>query len=212
MQYKCIYTHISQEFMTWRHILATQTSMDTCGPQHVYALDGPISHYSLCFSFLITIPKILPHPHIIDTCMPDFNHYHSIMYDKTPYILLFIPHSPIVCMDFFSLVYIDTCMTDFNNYHSIMYNKTPYILLFTSHFSIVCMDFFSLVYLYKLSTYYAVTCINLGPIFPWSTLSKVLKLAPLQPSSILATIASDFLDYLLSPLIAIHICFIFTQD
>ena len=43
-------------------------------------------------------------------------------------------------------------------------------------------------------------------------LSKVLKPAPLQPSSILAYIASDFLDYLLSPLIAIHICFIFAQD
>ena len=43
-------------------------------------------------------------------------------------------------------------------------------------------------------------------------LSKVLKLAPLQPSSTLAYIASDFLVLPLNPFIIICIHIIFAQD
>ena len=88
----------------------------------------------------------------------------------------------------------------------------PYILLFAPHSPVICKGFFFLIYMYKSSRYYAVLHINLGPIFPWLTTLYALKLAPLQPSSTLAYIASNFLDYLPSPLIAIHFHFIFTQD
>ena len=63
-------------------------------------------HYSLCFSFLIFLPKDIIIPYIIDNRMTDFPHHHSIIYDfPSPYILLFIPYSPVICKDFFPLVY-----------------------------------------------------------------------------------------------------------
>ena len=45
----------------------------------------------------------------------------------------------------------------------------PYILLFTSYSPVISKDFFPLVYMYKLSRYYAVFHIDLGPMFPQST-------------------------------------------
>ena len=97
-------------------------------------------------------------------------------------------------------------MTDFLHHHNIMYDFTPL------YSPIICKDNFPLVYMYKSSRYYAVFQINLGSIFPQSPTLSVLTPAPLQPSSTLATIASNFLVLLLSPPITIHPCCIFTQD
>ena len=66
--------------------------------------------------------------------------------------------------------------------HHILLHPS-YILLFTQHSPVICKDNFPLVYMYKSSRYYAVFHIDLGSIFPWSPTLKVLKLAPLQPSS-----------------------------
>ena len=103
-------------------------------------------------------------------------------------------------------------MKGFYHHHSIMYGTNP---IYSPIFPLYLLFFvktFPLVYLYKLSTHFAITCIDLGPIFPRSNSLQVLKPAPLQPSSTLAYIASDFLVLLLSPSITIYICFIFTQD
>ena len=43
------------------------------------------------------------------------------------------------------------------------------LLLFTPHSPVICKDNFPLVYMYKLSRYYAVFHIDLGPMFPQST-------------------------------------------
>ena len=48
-------------------------------------------------------------------------------------------------------------------------SSPPYILLFTPHSPVICKDYFPLVYMYKLSRYYTVFHIDLGPIFPQST-------------------------------------------
>ena len=64
----------------------------------------------------------------------------------------------------------------------------------------------------KLSTYYAVTGINLGSIFPQSSTLQALKPAPLQPIKLLAYIISNFLVLLLSQFITIYYHYIFTQD
>ena len=60
-------------------------------------------------------------------------------------------------------------MTDFPHHHSIMNDFPPYILLFSQHSPVICKYFFPLVYMYKLSRYYAVFHIDLGPMFPQST-------------------------------------------
>ena len=49
-------------------------------------------------------------------------------------------------------------------------SSPSYILLFVTHSPVICKDFFSLVHMYKLSRYYPVFNINLGPIFPQSTI------------------------------------------
>ena len=79
-------------------------------------------HYSIYFSFLIFLPKDFITPNIINNCMTDFPHHHSIMYVIIPL------YSPVICKEYFSLIY-----------------------------------------MYKLSRYYAVFHIDLGPIFPQST-------------------------------------------
>ena len=58
---------------------------------------------------------------------------------------------------------IDNRMTDFPHHHSIMYDFSPL------YSPVICKDFFPLVYMYKLSRYYAVFHIDLGPMFPQST-------------------------------------------
>ena len=63
---------------------------------------------------------------------------------------------------------INNHMTDFFHHHSIMYDL-PYTLLFTPHSPVICKDYLPLVYMYKLSRYYLVNDIDLGPIFPQST-------------------------------------------
>ena len=63
------------------------------------------SHYSLYFFSLILSQKDFIIPYIINNHMTDFPHHHSIMYDFTPYILLFSQHSPVICKDYFSLIY-----------------------------------------------------------------------------------------------------------
>ena len=45
-----------------------------------------------------------------------------------------------------------------------------YILLFSQHSPVIYKDFSPLVHMYKLSRYYAVLHINLGPMFPQSTI------------------------------------------
>ena len=87
-------------------------------------------HYSLCFSFSYFLPTDIIIPYIINDCITDFSHHHSIIYDFTP----------------------------------------PYILLFSQHSPVICKDYFSLIYMYKSSRYYVVFHIDLGPIFPQSTI------------------------------------------
>ena len=50
------------------------------------------SHYSLCFSFLISSQKDIIIPYITDNHMTDFPHHHSIMYDFTPPIFSCLFH------------------------------------------------------------------------------------------------------------------------
>ena len=63
------------------------------------------SHYSLYFSSSYFFPKDNIILYIIDNHMTDFPHHHSIMMSSPPYILLFITQSPVICKDFFPLVY-----------------------------------------------------------------------------------------------------------
>ena len=79
-----------------------------------------------------------------------------------------------------------------------------------THSPVICKDIFSLVHMYKSSR--QLYLISIWVLFSLSQhLSKALKPAPLQPIKHLAYISSDFLDYPLSPLIAIHIHFILYQ-
>ena len=101
----------------FRHIMATRTFMDLYGPRHVYVLHG---HFSLIISYLFFsyyFPKRLYHPlhHLQshDRLSPSSQH-HVLLHP--PYILLFIPYSPVICKDFFPFIY--------------MYKSSRYYLVF----------------------------------------------------------------------------------
>ena len=92
----------------FRHTRVTQMFMDSCGPQHVYA---PYGHFSLIIPYLFVhyfFTKRLYHPlhhqQSHDRLSPSSQH-HVLLHP--PYILLFIPYSPVICKDFFPFIYID---------------------------------------------------------------------------------------------------------
>ena len=134
MPHKCIYTHIHQEFTIWSRIKVYKGDTNVYGPLWTLSCICAMWIYFLIilyiFPILFFFPKDFITPHIIDNHMTDFPHHHSIMYD---------------------------------------FNPPPYILLFTPHSPVICKDNFPLVHMYKLSRYYLVFDIDLGPMFPWST-------------------------------------------
>ena len=114
MPTKCIYTHIHEVFTIQSHI-----------HKHLWTLVDPdlymrcvdiFPHYSLYFSLLILSQKDFITPHIINNHMTDFFHHHTSCMSSPPYILLFTPHSLVICKDYFPLLY--------------MYKSSRYYLVF----------------------------------------------------------------------------------
>ena len=121
MPTKCIYSHTHEVFVIWSHIQAYKSNMNVYGPSWTPTCICAVWIYFLIILYIfpfLFFPKDIITPHIIDNCMTDFFHHHSIMYDfnPPPYILLFTPHSPVICKDYFSLVY--------------MYKSSRYYLVF----------------------------------------------------------------------------------
>ena len=126
-QMRMIHTHIYEEFMIWSRIQAYKGLYEclwTLVDPDMYMRHVDIfSHYSLCFSFLISSQKTLS-----------------------------LPISSTIAWQTFSII-TASCMTSPPLYSPV-----------------ICKDNFPLVYMYKLSRYYLVFDINLGSIFPWSTI------------------------------------------
>ena len=109
MPSKCIYSHAHKVFMMWSHIQVYKGNIDIYGPlwtpSSICAVWTYFSQYSLCFSFLSFSQKTLSFPHHQQS---HDRHFPSLQYHVCPhplYILLFAPHSPVICKDFFSLIY-----------------------------------------------------------------------------------------------------------
>ena len=106
---KCIYSHTHKVFMIRSLIQAYKGDTNVYEPLWTPTCICAIWTYFLIILYifpLLFFPKRHYHtPHIIDNRMTDFFHHHSSMYVFTPYILLFTPHSPVICKDYFFLVY-----------------------------------------------------------------------------------------------------------
>ena len=101
----------------------------------------------------------LADPDMYMRCMDIFPHYSLYLsYLNFPQKTLSSPISSTITWQTFPII-TASCMT-----------SPPYILLFTSHSPVICKDNFPLVYMYKSSRYYLVFDIDLGPIFPRSTI------------------------------------------
>ena len=77
-------------------------------------------HYSLCFSFLIFSQKTLSLPISLTIAWQTFPIITSSCITSPSYILLFSQHSPVICKDYFSLIYM---------YKSIRYHAVFHIEL-----------------------------------------------------------------------------------
>ena len=93
--------------------------------EHLWTLVDPdmymhrvdiFSHYSLYFSSLILSQKTLSSPISLTIAWQTFSIITASCMTSPPYILLFTPHSPIICKDIFPLVY--------------MYKSSRYYLVF----------------------------------------------------------------------------------
>ena len=62
-------------------------------------------HYSLCFPFLISSQKTLSSPTSSTIIWQIFPITTASYKTSPPYILLFSQHSPVICKDYFSLIY-----------------------------------------------------------------------------------------------------------
>ena len=77
MLQKCIYMHTHGVFAIWSHIQDLWTLVD---PNMYMCRVDIFPYYSLYFFLSYSFPKDIIIPHIVDNCMTDFPHHHSIMY------------------------------------------------------------------------------------------------------------------------------------
>ena len=74
-------------------------------------------HYSLCFTFLISSQKTLSLPISLTITWQTFPIITSSCMTSPSYILLFSQHSPVICKDYFSLIYIYNS----SRYHAVFH-------------------------------------------------------------------------------------------
>ena len=87
-------------------VRATQTFIDPYGPQPIYAPYGHILLIILyIFPFLFPSKRHYHPPHHQQSYDRPFSITTASCMSSPPHILLFVTHSPVICKDFFSLVY-----------------------------------------------------------------------------------------------------------
>ena len=109
MPYKCIYMHIYEEFKVQSHIQVFKGNMNIYGPLWILTCICAVwTHFFIIpYAFLfLHLPKRLYHStyhrHLHDRFSPSSQHH---VWLHPPYILLFSQHSPVICKDYFSLIY-----------------------------------------------------------------------------------------------------------
>ena len=104
-----IYMHTYEKFMMQSHIQVYKGDANVYRPLWtpicICALWTYFSYYSLCFTFLISSQKLLSLPISSTIAWQTFSITTASCMSSPPYILLFAPHSPVICKDYFSLVY-----------------------------------------------------------------------------------------------------------
>ena len=107
--HKCIYTYINKEFMIWSCIKAYEGDVNVYGP-----LWTPTCICSMWTFFLIILyvfpslflpKKTLSSPTSLTIIWQTFPITTASCMTSPPYILLFTQHSPVICKDYFPLVY-----------------------------------------------------------------------------------------------------------
>ena len=86
------------------------------------------SHYSLCFSFLISSQKTLSLPTSSTIAWQTFPIITASCTTSPPYILLFTPQSPVICKDNFSPLF--TCI---NWVGTMLYSTSIWVLFSLGH-------------------------------------------------------------------------------
>ena len=123
MPHKCIYTRIYKEFAIQSHIQAYKGDANVYGPLWtptcICAVWTYFSYYSLSFFSLIISQKTLSSPISSTIVWQTFPIITALCMTSPPYILLFIPHSPVICKDNFPLVY----MYKSSRYYTVFHHR-----------------------------------------------------------------------------------------
>ena len=110
MHNKCIHTHIYEEFKVWSRIQAYKGDVNVYGPLWTPTCICAIWTYSLIilyvFPLLFFPKKTLSSPTSSTIARQTFPITTASCMTSPPYILLFSQHSPGICKDCFSLIYV----------------------------------------------------------------------------------------------------------
>ena len=123
MPHKCIYTHTNEEFKIQSCIQAYKGNTNVYGPLWTPTCICAIWTFFLIILYLfhfLFFPKRLYHSlhnwQLHDRLSPS-SQYHVWLHP--PYILLFSQHSPVICKDFFPLIY----MYKSSRYYAVFYYR-----------------------------------------------------------------------------------------
>ena len=121
MPHKCIYSHTYEEFMIWSHIQVYKGDANIYGPLWTLTCICTMWTYFLTiiyiFPFLFFPQKTLSLPISSTITWQTFSITAVSYISSPPYILLIAPHSPVICKDYFSLVY----MYKLSRYYAIFH-------------------------------------------------------------------------------------------
>ena len=109
MYYKCIYMHIYKELEVQSRIQAFKDNANIYGPLWTPTCICAVWTYSLIILYVLPLlffpKKTLSSPTSSTIARQTFPIITASCMTSPPYILLFSQHSPVICKDYFSLIY-----------------------------------------------------------------------------------------------------------
>ena len=136
MPTRCIHVYTHKEFMIWSQIQVYKGNVNIYGPLWTPTCICAIWTYFLTilyiFPLLFVSQKTLSSPSSLTIVWQTFSIITASYMSSPPYILLFITQSPVICKDFFPLVY----MYELSRYYTIPHQFGSYFPLVNNSLSL----------------------------------------------------------------------------
>ena len=109
MSTKCIYAHTYEEYTMWSHIQVYKGNVDVYGPLWTLTCICVMWTYFLIILYIFlsyfSLKKTFSSPTLLTIIWQTLSIITASCMSSPSYILLFVTQSPVICKDFFSLIY-----------------------------------------------------------------------------------------------------------